>query len=48
MDFLYLLLLALLVSNIVIPKLYNINESEELKREGYKGLILGDFNLPSP
>ena len=45
--FVLVVIIALLVSNIVIPKLYNINESEEL-REGYKGLILGDFNLPSP
>jgi hypothetical protein len=45
--FVLAIIVALLISNIVIPKLYNINESEEL-REGYKGLMLGDFNLPSP
>ncbi|WP_406243214.1 DUF2812 domain-containing protein [Tissierella carlieri] len=45
--FAFAIIVVLIIVNIVMPKLYNINESEELQK-GYKGLMLSDFNLPSP
>lgn len=45
--FIILVIVTVIGVNVIMPKLLHISESEELK-EGYKGLRLSDFELPSP
>lgn len=45
--FILVIIVVIIGFNVIMPKLYNINEAEELK-EGYKGLSLKNFELGSP